>query len=413
MKRFTFLFIIALLFISVSCIEAPPDTSLSEKPLQESIQEPIKEVEQINFDIKETITGFDEIRHHLGVDYSVQEIEYNLSILNDIVKWQFLDLAETLNLTNFPAFIGTDSSLMYVLYNTDFNTKQGDAIIVEYPTSQLSLVIDLGDGKFYREQLNNDIKLTSVETIDMTNLSYDDRLSVYDMKYQYSSDLFDFYTYDYYVQRLPEMGFKFDEITRLIIVALNIELPDRIAIWYFNPHDFKHMDSKLRNNDDFDGYGAKRGGNFGELVIQLTRPEDSDDVCVRVIGWFVHYLIHTLQADLPIGEFGLPFWITEGAATYFEPDLGCHLDRADMYRLVRENKIPSFSNISESTQYTMDKLGVCYRWYATVIEFVAEEYGTEYITELHRYGSNYELIFGISEEEFGNLWHQYLQKTFG
>jgi len=99
------------------------------------------------YTIKEPIYKHDEIRQHLGVDYTIEPWEYAFSGWNrlwsnggQIFRWQFLNLSEPLNLNRFPA----SGEYPFGIYGGLFRTKIGDVLVATQPDGKRYLYIDIG-----------------------------------------------------------------------------------------------------------------------------------------------------------------------------------------------------------------------------------------------------------------------------
>jgi hypothetical protein len=80
---------------------------------------------------------------------------------------------------------------------------------------------------------------------------------------------------------------------------------------------------------------------------------------------------------------------------------------------VRSNNIPTLDYLEgDALHEVRENVMVNYVWAATIIEFISDTWGMEYVVEMNRRHGDYQGIFGINRAEFERRWHAWLRVNY-
>jgi len=377
-----------------------------------------------------TVVPQSQIRRHLGVDYTIQPREYTIDWGNGIFRWQFVELSAPLNVSSFPGE-RIDGMLP---------TEAGDVFIMTLPDGYVILFIDIGPYKHnnpdwsaalrhYNAIILDDIQLNPIETVDWMSIGWQqewqerqtlaleqlsERLEHLNMSRQYTSDNFYWYSTDAYSKRLSDMAMELEDRLPELLDALGITLSQRITVLYYSAVDYFTTYDMTYKAGWYRGHLTLWGLN----IFSLTRPSGSTAISDSAIELLVHETVHVLQhfylanfeemERLSVDFLG---WVAEGTATYFERR-GPYLSWSawpEVRTDIRNNRIPTLDYLED--EFYADG-AVSYVWAATIIEFISDVFGMEYVVEINRLHGDFEGIFGFSKDEFERQWHQWLRDSY-
>jgi len=184
---------------------------------------------------------------------------------------------------------------------------------------------------------------------------------------------------------------------------------DRREVLYFSNQDLTEWGRYGYFGTMWAGHEFTTYMGFGGVRMYLTRPPRSNRPSDGMVRLLIHEAVHVIQHALLEGNTrGVPTWLMEGTAVYFEGRPRSGFD--DILAMgVRDNNIRTLSYLEEidwdSDSFAWDV------WGAGMVRFIHEVYGFEYVGELHR---NYDIeaVFGISRDEFQRQWHQWVRDNF-
>ena len=84
-----------------------------------------------------------------------------------------------------------------------------------------------------------------------------------------------------------------------------------------------------------------------------------------------------------------------------------------LLREVESGSIPTLDYLEDD--FYASPQGLNYAWGATIIEFITDAWGFEYVLEMHRRVAScddYQELFGITREEFEHLWSQRVREVY-
>ncbi|MCX5785150.1 MAG: peptidase MA family metallohydrolase [Elusimicrobia bacterium] len=153
-------------------------------------------------------------------------------------------------------------------------------------------------------------------------------------------------------------------------------------------------------------------GNFDpdERVLRIASPNHpgSYHKYKDVVRAAVHEFVHSVTFEYRNwSRDGLPAWLDEGLAVYYEGPLGKN-DKKRIKEAVAANKVPTISNMHENFL----KYGG-YTFSCTVVDFILKKYGSGKLLEFIKDPAAYERIFAMPENEFSDAWHKYLKEKYG
>jgi hypothetical protein len=268
------------------------------------------------------------------------------------------------------------------------------------------------------------IDLNPQESIDwpqrQRELQLEELLSRFDMKRQMDSENFYWYSNDARSRWLPEIAAALEDLLPEILEEFGITLSKRISVIYYDRRDYNTAYSADSAFPLEETWYSGRAGSRGYYTIHATRPQGSTTVTVGTISLLVHELIHVLQVNYitdweAMNRMGLEWlsWVSEGTARYFEWSewgYGRNLARPWIVDNVRGNRIPTLDYLE--VDFFEKEIQGSYDWAGTIIEFISNTYGMEYVLEMNRRHGDFMGIFGFTRDEFMRQWHQYLRTNF-
>ena len=349
-----------------------------------------EEIVQFLADIEE-VSDF--IRSILQVDFDICQNVY----VRRGVFWAFLNLHDEMNLNRFEPFP----------YRMSATRRAGEVAVFYNPDIQLfALVIDLGGNRDGSRNISS-IVLT---TRRVREEFFTQNMNRFNMTMQYQSENFYWWSNDERARWLPEMAARLEASVPEIINLFGLDyLPERINVAYWSRPDY---DVHLRVNSwreyriGLDYYcGYARDGHFS-----VVRPTRSRNISDGMIALLIHETVHEIQRMIGTNWLVTPAWLTEGAATYFERPNVLSWDIPLIRNSIRNNRIPTLQQLEDSNLF-WNNVREYSSFGATIVQFIHNTFGFEYVVELHR---NYDIeeVFGISRAEFQNQWHQYLRNNF-
>ena len=362
-----------------------------------------------------------QIGRRLGVDYTILPREYFINQGNGYIRWQFIELHEPINLLDFPTNL---------TFQSPADAEIGDVYIMTFPEGFSNVHINVGPGENDIFWFNaSDVVLGPQETIDAgvitrahqraeQQVEQQARLARFGMSRQYTSENFYWYSTRDNAQWLPYMAIELESRFSVILETFGIDyFPDRKTILYFSNHGMTEWGR--------DGYFGTERANYvyttymgfaneiaGVILMYLTRPTGNTTPSDYMIRLMIHEAVHIIQLFIEYGSDSdpVPKWLMEGTAVYFE---GRSSDQFEdiLSRGIRDNNIRTLSYLeglvwgSDSSSSAWDV------WSAAMVQFIHENFGFEYVVELHE---NYDIeaVFGISRTEFERQWHQWLRNNF-
>jgi hypothetical protein len=306
----------------------------------------------------------------------------------------------------------------------------GDVFIVTNPEGHSHLFVDVGshDEPGFRRynSILIDIELNPEESVDWWEFQQkleterDDeqelpeRLALFNMSLQYTSDNFYWYSTNENAQWLPLMAEgledRFSELFDIFELDSN-ESSGRITILYFTNQGLTDwVNNYFPPGHMWIGTEFTNYMGFGGPRVYITRPAGSTTPSENMMSLLVHEVVHAIQYIIAEGNtYAIPVWLMEGTAVYFEGRSGGYFD--DILSMgVRNNNIRTLSYLDEiawdTGSFAWDV------WGAAMVQFIHQTFGFEYVIELHQ---NYDIetVFGISRAEFERQWHQWLRDNYG
>jgi hypothetical protein len=415
----------------------------------------------------------DPIKDILGVDYTISPTEYTFTAEYGTYRLRRVEVQSNLNLDRFTMstwgniifgdsvvpmatgeiiiitipnnsddflrnwMVGSSNSVMIINIGLP-QVNEGVFVINpintgSIPAPQETMKFDINvewTNDFHTEQSNvewtNDFHAVHKEQIEWA-------LSTFNMSRHYTSDNFDWYSNNVNRHYLPYKAEMLEARMPEIIEAFGGPLEKKISIFIFSIDEIIELVRYM--NPDWnicEEYGiASAFWGWEHNAVKLTwnsnwweqgfiHRNDGIFIPENVIDVYVHEVVHvfqhrTIRPNGPI-TWDVQRWIMEGTAHYFERgfyEWMYHLDLLPNER-VKNNNIPSLDDISGTEAEPWNRQRDLYRpWGYTIVRFVSETWGFDYVLELNRRMDFHEDIFGISRTEFENQWHQWLRNTFG
>lgn len=357
------------------------------------------------------------IRDILGVDYTIQSVEYTSTAWGGIIRWQFLELEQPLNLRNFPAF--TEYGLPDF-----FGSERGDAFIVTWPEGLQTIMVDLGEGQLHRAWITNPILLNPQETVTLQeSINYSLRVAKpcferFGMYHQYTTSNFYFRSNKANYKWLPDLAAGVEKEWDRLMEVFNVP-SQRLIVYLFDIDDLveaAYFWAELEEIVARYGYYTFPGNAYwmDHYIAVVAGPRGRTDICKMLINLAVHEIIHVFQRDITSWNELPGNWIHEGFAGFMDG----RMDIIPWYRpylgdMVRQNRLFTLDNL-ESPEFLAGVSGLSESVKNTsIFMFITDTFGMDAALALHRYPNDFEGIFGISRAEFERQWHRYLRIAFG
>ncbi|MCL2603823.1 MAG: hypothetical protein FWD90_05030 [Defluviitaleaceae bacterium] len=391
----------------------------------------------------------DPIREILGVDYTISPTEFNKPLWawyeGEIVRWQILEINQPLNIRRFTR----NDDFPYAPFGGIWGTETGDVKIATHHSGQQWLLVDIGshpDGDYdwirayHAVRIN--VELNPQEMIDfnrtmvqMSDFNAEQReqidwaLSTFNMSRQYTSDNFYWYSNDNNSQYLPYMAIALEDRLPEIIKAFGGPLDILISIIIFNPIEYGILEYEIFNSGTGEArYGATAFWGWEHNTFKIAwnpewmwNPINKNPIDGGFLDTLVHETVHIFQqrviTNRPAGgiTWDVQRWLMEGTAHYFEQDFYGWMKHLGLlpYDRVKNDTIPSLDDISGTEAEPWEGELILYRpWGYTIIRFVVENWGFDYVIEMNRQMGYCENIFGLTRAEFERQWHRWLRVTF-
>jgi hypothetical protein len=371
----------------------------------------------------------DPIRDILGVDYTINPTEYTITSNEGIYRLRHVEIHGELNLNDFVmdfwGNIGVGDSII--------PTKTGDVLLITFPGNEFLgghrrvdpgqsltiLFINLGGSQFSSIIVNTGLIPTPIETVgyELDGLYinwplYESRTAVeneqFGMLLIYTSPHFYWYSTDanaVFLQQLKELAeISMPQILKLLGIT---ELTQKISIFYYDRDTFT-----LAYPTATASFARQNG-----MSLQGYRhmPFSEDEYLDFMLSVLIHEAVHVLQVGYFPNTGGRNYqWIHEGTANYFQ--WGWHEfnwlgDDPRLREPVTNNQIPTLDCLEEYFYSNKPFYYAIAR--VSVISFIIDTWGMNYMIQFNRQHGNYEGIFGITRTEFERQWHQWLRLTYG
>jgi hypothetical protein len=356
----------------------------------------------------------DPIKDILGVDYTIQSIEYTWTDDRGTWRFQFIDFNGKLDLNKF--------SYSYSGIHAPSDT--GDAFIETCGiTGTTFLVIDLGPNPEGWRRFNStpvDVKLEPVETI--VYFDYKRGYSVpkpcferFGMDYEYITDNIYFRTNERNSQWLPILAEGVESYWERMMQVFPAP-SEKLILYLFDIDDLveaAYFWEELEEHVAEHGDGIYPGNAYwmAHNIAVVAGPRGRTEVSELLITTAVHELVHVLQRDVYAwGES--PQWVHEGAANYLAGNTNPAIPV--LVEAVRKNRLPTLDDLEcpdanriGTSNYILFTVAA-----KSIFQFISDTFGMEYILPLHENPNDYQGIFGISRSEFQRQWHRYLRTNY-
>ena len=236
-----------------------------------------------------------------------------------------------------------------------------------------------------------------------------ERLEMFDMSRHYTSASFYWYSNDERAEWLTYMAVALEERMVELLELFGLEyLPGRQSIRYYTLDDFG-IAYPWMIEGLYETWGHRTpywsGHAGGGLGLSFTRTHESTIACDGTMRILVHEAVHEIQFWIP-GVNMRTAWLIEGTARYLS------WSRQGIAYSLRNRNAPTIAQLENNEWFWANNhQNINYSWGASVISFISNTFGFEYIVELHRNPDIAE-VFGISRAEFQRQWHQYLRDSF-
>jgi hypothetical protein len=391
----------------------------------------------------------DPIREILGVDYTISNIEYTIPTDTGLYRIRRIETVRPLNLRNFTR----DTWGNIVFGDMLVPIKTGEAIIVTIPndsdahfrnwmnhSDRTVLIINIGSseinyGEFvirvitgnipapkesieYHytrpcESCNHlDIYCTSCRTIEMDEIDFG-------MTLQYTSEYIKFYSTDAISHFIPAIVEITDLHMPVLLELMGIELTQHLTISYY---EHEHWLTAYYPLSNLGGAHARVGGAIFPHRLEYF----VDEIPLEHQAVFLHELIHAVQLLYLTIDPNFKvwhMWISEGTASYL-PILILDYDKWHrgiplLIESVRKNNIPTteeldyrfrYGGVMTATHYDNAYL---WSWTVTIMQFIHQIWGVEYIIEINRCHASWLDTLGLTYDEFTRQWHRWLRINYG
>ena len=417
-KSIILLALILTLVLTTACgnNETPQEVYVptTEAPVVEvePTPEPIEHVEEII-----ELTPMEMLEEHLGVSFTINPIEVTWRDYG----WQFLELHEELDLDNFSGAFG--ANMLGILVE---NTGKGEVFIVSSPEGGQYLHINLGAPWWHVVE----IELVELETVESLNWNefqspgitarleetrprFDEHFGMYhevatENFYVRSNESNSRYLQELAVELEGSwdlLGQVFDAPSQRIIVYL-FDIDDMVEASKIYPAFWPVLADIVEQSNGQVAAGNGHWGRHHIAVQAIPRGQSLSDIVIKTA---IHEVVHVLQM---INNIHGPVWSHEGFANFIADNT-----RAAVHYARNAVRNGNFFTLSEVSAMVNDILGANYGLGTAlsklIFEFVSFEFGMRYAADLHRTPGNFQGIFGLSQEEFEEQWHEWLRETYG
>jgi hypothetical protein len=343
------------------------------------------------------------------------------------MAWQFLELSSPIDIVR----LGASPAAYNLNFVADIvHCNPGDAFIFRFNNDSIRLFVNIGTADRLRYWIM-DIEHRPLRTLDLVAVRQEreqerlaeqaaqrereraEHLARFNMSLQHTSENFYWYSNNASSRWLPEMARELEQRTSEMLDALGITLTHRIPIFYYNRDDFEIA------YPDYAGLSPRGYPGFAdESGVFVARPRGSTVVTPMTTGHLAHEVVHVLQAvyfppDWEVmNRLGLQWlgWVIEGTATYIGH--GQELFLPNINEHIQSGNFPTLAQLSDHDIFYAGGGWVNYCWAATIIQFIHETWGMEYVVEMNRRHGDYQGIFGISRAEFERRWHTWLRANY-
>lgn len=146
--------------------------------------------------------------------------------------------------------------------------------------------------------------------------------------------------------------------------------------------------------------GKAESGKIKMVTPLNPGPEHTfEGILQVVIHEFTHLVVDTMTAS------EIPTWLDEGIALY-------EAEQSPVPQVVASQAETAFPNIADLHFNSGTDTGIVYAFSYTVVEFIVQEYGYDYLVKLVTAAGDFEAVFNLSETEFQQAWREFVMSEY-
>ncbi len=156
-----------------------------------------------------------------------------------------------------------------------------------------------------------------------------------------------------------------------------------------------HIAVKSPNGPDW-FVGKAESGRIQMVTPLNPGPKHTFETVLQVATHeFTHLVVDAINED------NIPIWLDEGIATY---EAG-HSPNPQFISAQAERNFPDITDLNFNSGIDS---GIMYAFSYTMIEFIVQEFGYDYLVELVATAGDFEKVFNLSETEFQQVWREFV-----